>query len=62
MTDLFAYKLLTQDQWLAWKESGTSAGAPIDMADGCHIHPFHAGARPGRSPRNTLPDIDPRFW
>ena len=37
MTDLFAYKLLTQDQWKDWKESGSFAGAPVDLADG-YIH------------------------
>jgi uncharacterized protein (DUF952 family) len=37
MTDLFAYKLLTQDQWLAWKETGILTGAPVDLADG-YIH------------------------
>lgn len=37
MTDLFAYKLLTQDQWKDWKEAGTFTGAPVDLADG-YIH------------------------
>jgi len=37
MTDLFAYKLLTQDEWLAWKENGTFTGSPVDLADG-YIH------------------------
>jgi len=37
MTDLFAYKLLTQDQWLDWKATGSFTGAPVDIADG-YIH------------------------
>ncbi len=37
MTELFAYKLLTQDQWLTWKENGSFTGAPIDLQDG-YIH------------------------
>lgn len=37
MTDLFAYKLLTLDQWQDWKQSGTFTGAPVDIADG-YIH------------------------
>lgn len=37
MTDLFAYKLLTEDQWRAWRESGEFTGAPVDVEDG-YIH------------------------
>ena len=37
MTELFAYKLLTDDQWKGWKESGIFTGAPVDLADG-YIH------------------------
>ena len=37
MTDLFAFKLLRQDEWLAWKEAETFAGSGIDIADG-YIH------------------------
>ncbi|MBO9576241.1 MAG: DUF952 domain-containing protein [Sphingobium sp.] len=37
MTDLFAFKLLTEDQWKDWNEAGTFTGAPVDVADG-YIH------------------------
>jgi len=37
MTELFAYKLLTEDQWKDWKECGVFTGAPVDVADG-YIH------------------------
>ncbi len=37
MTDLFAYKLLTEDQWKDWKESSLFTGAPVDVEDG-YIH------------------------
>lgn len=35
--DLFAYKILTKDQYDQFKADGTFAGAPIDLADG-YIH------------------------
>ncbi len=31
------YKILTADQWVTLDETGTFAGAPVDLADG-HIH------------------------
>ena len=37
MTELFAYKILTRDQWTALKSEGIFAGAPVDLADG-YIH------------------------
>lgn len=37
MTDLFAYKLLTRDQWEAWRTADPFPGAPVDLADG-YIH------------------------
>lgn len=37
MTELFAYKLLTLEEWLAWKEAGAFVGSPVDLADG-YIH------------------------
>lgn len=35
--DLFAYKILTREQFAELKANGEFAGAPIDMADG-YIH------------------------
>ena len=32
-----AYKILTADQWAAFKAEGVFAGAPVDLADG-YIH------------------------
>ncbi|KQS53948.1 hypothetical protein ASG17_13415 [Brevundimonas sp. Leaf363] len=32
-----AYKILTADQWAAFRGAGTFAGAPIDLTDG-YIH------------------------
>lgn len=37
MTDLFAYKILTAEQWEQFRANGSFAGAPIDLADG-YIH------------------------
>ena len=37
MPELFAYKILTRDQWQALRADGSFAGAPIDIADG-YIH------------------------
>lgn len=37
MTDLFAYKILTRDQYDQLKTDGTFKGAPVDLADG-YIH------------------------
>lgn len=37
MTDLFAFKLLTAEQWTDWREAGTLTGVPVDIADG-YIH------------------------
>lgn len=37
MTDLFAYKLLTRDQWEEWRAADPFPGAPVDLADG-YIH------------------------
>ncbi|MGD9811036.1 MAG: DUF952 domain-containing protein [Sphingobium sp.] len=37
MTELFAYKILTRDQWEAWRAEGVFNGAPVDLADG-YIH------------------------
>lgn len=37
MEELFAYKLLTADQWNDWKQAETFTGAPVDVADG-YIH------------------------
>ncbi|WP_336961195.1 DUF952 domain-containing protein [Sphingobium aquiterrae] len=37
MTDLFAYKILTDDQWKQLRAEGSFAGAPIDLQDG-YIH------------------------
>jgi uncharacterized protein (DUF952 family) len=57
MTDLFAYKLLTQDQWLAWKESGTFIGAPIDIEDG-YIH-LSTREQVRETAEKYFADIDP---
>ena len=37
MTELFAYKILTRDQWEAFRADGIFNGAPVDLADG-YIH------------------------
>lgn len=37
MSDLFAYKILTRDQWQSLKAEGVFAGAPVDLQDG-YIH------------------------
>ena len=37
MTDLFAYKILTRDQYDQLKTDGLFKGAPVDLADG-YIH------------------------
>ena len=37
MAELFAYKILTRDQWQALRADGSFAGAPVDIADG-YIH------------------------
>lgn len=37
MTELFAYKILTRDQFAALRTEGSFAGAPVDLADG-YIH------------------------
>lgn len=34
---LFAFKVLTREQWTAFREEGTFTGAPVDLADG-YIH------------------------
>lgn len=57
MTDLFAYKLLTQDHWLAWKDSGTFTGAPVDVADG-YIH-LSAREQARETAEKWFADTDP---
>ncbi len=37
MPDLFAYKILTRDQFALFKSEGSFHGAPVDLADG-YIH------------------------
>lgn len=37
MSDLFAYKVLTADQFAQFKADGLFTGAPVDLADG-YIH------------------------
>ena len=37
MTDLFAFKILTREQWEQWRADGEFTGAPVDLADG-YIH------------------------
>lgn len=37
MSDLFAYKILTGDQFAQFKADGLFTGAPVDLADG-YIH------------------------
>lgn len=37
MTELFAYKILTKDQYDQLKTDGVFKGAPVDLADG-YIH------------------------
>mgnify|MGYP001258196367 CR=1 FL=1 len=34
MSDLFAFKILTRDQWDAFRKEGIFHGAPVDLADG----------------------------
>ena len=42
MNDLFAYKILTRDQYDQLKTNGVFNGAPVDLADG-YIHMSTAG-------------------
>jgi len=35
--DLFAYKILTREQWEQWRAEALFTGAPVDLADG-YIH------------------------
>ena len=37
MAELFAYKILTRDQWEQFRADGVFDGAPVDLADG-YIH------------------------
>jgi len=37
MTDLFAFKILTREQWDRFRADGEFTGAPVDVADG-YIH------------------------
>ncbi|MCB2014089.1 MAG: DUF952 domain-containing protein [Sphingobium sp.] len=37
MTELFAFKILTRDQWEQWRADDIFTGAPVDLADG-YIH------------------------
>lgn len=37
MSELFAFKIFTHDQWDVLKTEGSFAGAPVDLADG-YIH------------------------
>lgn len=37
MSELFAFKILTHDQWQEFRAQGSFAGAPVDLADG-YIH------------------------
>ena len=57
MTDLFAYKLLTQAEWLGWKESGTFSGSPVDVADG-YIH-LSTREQTRETSRKWFADVDP---
>ena len=57
MTDLFAYKLLTEDQWAAWKEAGTFTGAPVDLADG-YIH-LSTREQARETAEKWFADVDP---
>lgn len=57
MTDLFAYKLLTLDQWQDWKQSGTFTGAPVDLTDG-YIH-LSSRAQARETAEKYFADTDP---
>lgn len=37
MSDLFAFKILTREQWERFRAEGVFTGAPVDVADG-YIH------------------------
>lgn len=37
MSELFAFKILTREQWNQWRADGDFTGAPVDLADG-YIH------------------------
>lgn len=37
MTELFAYKIFTREQWEGFRADGVFNGAPVDLADG-YIH------------------------
>lgn len=37
MSELFAFKVLTREQWNRFRDAGEFTGAPVDLADG-YIH------------------------
>lgn len=37
MSELFAFKILTREQWERFRADGVFSGAPVDLADG-YIH------------------------
>ncbi len=57
MTDLFAYKLLTEAELHDWRESGLFSGSAVDHADGY----IHLSARPqvAETAAKYFADIDP---
>ncbi len=57
MTELFAFKLLTEGQWRDWKATGDFAGAPVDLADG-YIH-LSARDQVRETAAKWFADVDP---
>ncbi|MET0361576.1 MAG: DUF952 domain-containing protein [Sphingobium sp.] len=57
MTILFAYKLLDQPAFRAWKDSGTYTGSPDDLRDG-FIH-LSTAAQTAATAAKYFSDTDP---
>jgi uncharacterized protein (DUF952 family) len=57
MTDLFAYKLLTPEEFQDWRESGQFTGSAVDIADG-YIH-LSAQPQVAETTAKYFADVDP---
>lgn len=57
MTELFAYKLLDEDAWRAWKASGSFTGSPDDLRDG-YIH-LSTAAQTAATAAKYFATVDP---
>lgn len=57
MTDLFAYKLLTEAEFATWRESGLFEGSAVDVADG-YIH-LSSMPQVAETAARYFADVDP---